>query len=468
MVRKILLVLDGAIAKDFLQNLCERNTSYNSYLVVSKQPIHSQNAGQDFEFFVFDPTSPSKLLNILSKDILDALVIMQDYAEGIEVYQILRGYSKRMAIVLLGDKLRNDDKNLSLVTEIPLVAAHLIEKVPNIPIISKDIGIHKGEIMEVTIPFGSSFAYRTIGSITQKKWKIVALYREGKMMLAKYSLTMQPNDSLLLVGEPSVLLEVYRSIKEELGQFPFPFGKNLVLYCDCTAEQSTDIDTAIAEALYLHQHFKGRKLYIRILHSSTPERVSNIRKLETSTIEVIVQYFSKPLAEVLEADKKLFASGLVLMRQNLFAKAAVRLALYRLNVPVLRLGNNRFSAIQSCAVILDNEQQSEKISAVAFDVAAQLKQQVIVYDFAPNLQYHTKTIEHFESLAKIFKARLNVIATAMENPILWLMSHSEILGIFPFTEEMTSRQFLGPFTTHLGKLSLDFISSHKLFVPISV
>ncbi|MDE5816876.1 MAG: hypothetical protein K2H55_05180, partial [Helicobacter sp.] len=192
MVRKILLVLDGAVATDFLRNLCGRSTPYNSYLVVSKKPIDAQNAGQDFEFVVFDPTSPSKLFALLSKDILDALIIMENYAEGIEVYHILRSYSKRMAIVLLGDKLPKEDKNLSLVTEIPLVAAHFIEKVPNIPIISKDIGIHKGEIMEVTIPFGSSFAYRTIGSITQKKWKIVALYREGKMMLAKYSLTMQP------------------------------------------------------------------------------------------------------------------------------------------------------------------------------------------------------------------------------------------------------------------------------------
>ncbi|MBD5167769.1 MAG: hypothetical protein HDT11_02595 [Helicobacter sp.] len=468
MVRKILLVLDGAVATDFLRNLCGRSTPYNSYLVVSKKPIDAQNAGQDFEFVVFDPTSPSKLFALLSKDILDALIIMENYAEGIEVYHILRSYSKRMAIVLLGDKLPKEDKNLSLVTEIPLVAAHFIEKVPNIPIISKDIGIHKGEIMEVTIPFGSSFAYRTIGSITQKKWKIVALYREGKMMLAKYSLTMQPNDSLLLVGEPSVLLEVYHSIKEELGQFPFPFGKNLVLYCDCSVESHEDVDNAISESLFLHKHFKGRKLYIRILHSSTPERVRKIRTLETSKLEVIVQYFTAPLAQIVQNDKATLASGLVLMRQNLFAKRDVRKMLYRLNVPVLRLGDNHFESLQGCAVVLDDGQQNEKISAVAFDVAAQLKQPVILYDFAPNLQYHTKTIEHFDSLAKIFKARLNVISTAMENPILWLMSHSEILGIFPFTEEMTNRQFLGPFTTHLGTLSLDFIGSHKLFVPISV
>ena len=171
MVRKILLILDGAIATDFLCNLCGRSTPYNSYLVVSKEPIKTSNAGEDFEFFVFDPTSPSKLLNLLSKDILDALIVMENYTEGIEVYHILRSYSKRMAIVLLGDKSPKEDKNLSLVTEIPLVAAHFIEKVPNIPIISKDIGIHKGEIMEVTIPFGSSFAYRTIGSITQKNGK---------------------------------------------------------------------------------------------------------------------------------------------------------------------------------------------------------------------------------------------------------------------------------------------------------
>lgn len=467
-MRKILLALDGAIANDFLRNLYERSNPYNNYLVVSKQPLESPQLGADFEFFVFDPTSQSKLFEILSKDILDALIVMDDYYEGVEVYKILRSYSKRMAIVLLGDKMPAEDKNLSLVSALRLISTHLVGKVPNIPLIPKDIGAQKGEILEVTIPFGSSFAYRTIGSITQKNWKIVAIYRDGKMMLAKYSLTMQPNDSLLLVGDPTVLLEVYRSIQEDIGQFPFPFGKNVVLYCDCARESEDDVDVAIEETLFLYKRFKGRKLYIRILHADSFERLNRLREIEGDGVEVIVQYIKKPFATLLYDDKTLLDSGLVVMRQNLFCSHVVRSVLYHLNVSVLRLGKNRFSSLNGCAVLIGDEQQNENISAVAFDVAAQLKQPLILYDFAPDLQYRTKTIEYFESLAKIFKSRLDVITTAMDNPIRWLMSHSDILGIFSFTEEMTRRQFFKPLTTHMGKLSLDFIDSHKLFVPISV
>ncbi len=470
MLKKILLVLEGRVAEDFLRNLLIRSNPHNSYITVSneKSIITLLRHQEEFEFHCFDPTSAFKLIPLLSKEILDAFIILENKKEGKEVYRLLRHYSQRMSIILLGEHQQNNDANLTIITETPLVAAHFIERVPNIPMIAKDIGLGDGEIMQVNIPFGSSFAYRSIGSILQNNWKIVSVYRDGKMMLAKYSLILKPNDALLMVGEPEVLLEIHRSINEELGQFPFPFGKNLVLYCDCHYENENEVDISIQESLYIHKNFKGKKLYIRIIHPQNPTRIESIRKLEKDDIDVTVQYHSMPLNKIIESDKNTLSSGLVIIKNHLFMQTRIRKTINRLNIPVLSLGNGDIQHLKGCSVLLgDNTQEGEKISSIAFDVASQLRQPLILYDFAPDLHYHIQSIEHYESMAKVFNSKLEVITTDMENPILWLMRHPDILGIFPFTRDMAKRHFFTPLTTNLNKLSLHLITSHKLYIPIT-
>ncbi|RAX59275.1 hypothetical protein CCZ01_00620 [Helicobacter monodelphidis] len=468
-MRKILLIVDGVVAQDFLKNLLKRGVLHNSYIVVSKEEWVGNFLCIEDElvFHHFDPTSASKLNSLLSREVLDAFIVMSDQAEAKAVYYILRQYSQRIAITFLGGELDVEDKNLNIITESSLIATHLIERVPNIPIIAKDIGLGGGEIMEVSVPFGSSFAYRSIGSIRQKNYKIVALYRDGRMMFAKYSIIIEPNDALLLVGDPGVLLEVYKSIKEELGQFPFPFGRNLILYCDCLKDSNV-LFHSIEESLYLLKHSKAKKLYIQVLNPTYPELLHSLRKKveEESHVEITIKYRRQPFVEILKEDYERLGGGLVLFRDHFFMQRHVRKVLLNLNIPLLRLGCGRLQDFVSSAVLISPKiRESEKISSVAFDISNQLKYSLILYDFAPDDHYHTEVTEHYESMAQIFDVGLEVKTTSMDNPIVWLIENPNILGIFPFTEEMTKRR-LGPFSTNLGKLSLDFIATHKLFIPI--
>ena len=67
----------------------------------------------------------------------------------------------------------------------------------------------QAEIMEIRVPFGSSYAYRYIGSIEQKEWKIFGLYRNRKLLNIKPSLVLKPNDVILLInGVPVVQIEL--------------------------------------------------------------------------------------------------------------------------------------------------------------------------------------------------------------------------------------------------------------------
>lgn len=75
-MRKVLLILDGIVAKEFLSILVARHLDKNAYIFVSlDKNLLPQNLPQDNECFSFDPSSPSKLREILTAQITDCYII---------------------------------------------------------------------------------------------------------------------------------------------------------------------------------------------------------------------------------------------------------------------------------------------------------------------------------------------------------------------------------------------------------
>lgn len=97
------------------------------------------------------------------------------------------------------------------------------------------------------------------------------------MILPKYSTTIFPNDSLLLVGDPTTLWDIYHRIKEEIGQFPTPFGRDVVLYFDLT--QSASLDSYIMQTLWLFDNFKNKRLHLCFFNPSSFEDIEKIKNL---------------------------------------------------------------------------------------------------------------------------------------------------------------------------------------------
>ena len=104
--------------------------------------------------------------------------------------------------------------------------------------------------MEVHVPFGSSYAYRHIGSILQNQWKIAALYRDEKQILPTNDTMIRPNDTLLILGKPIVLNGIYKTINKRIGLFPEPFGKNIYLILDLRHDQK-DAVLYLKQSIYL-------------------------------------------------------------------------------------------------------------------------------------------------------------------------------------------------------------------------
>ena len=273
-MKKTLIIGQGRIAKIFLDTILDKYFSNDYYVVVSKDMCFiPDRVPSSFEFHTFDYTSAYRISQIISDEIVNVFLILDDENEILGTYELLREINKKVRIVISlrlekHTQSMQNDKNLIILDEEMIITNKFIERLPNIPLIPRSFGLGQGEIMEVGIPTGSIFAYRHIGSIQQKKWRIVGIYRQGELLLSSHSLIIQPNDSLLIAGNPKVLNDVYMQIKSDIGQFPVPFGRDIFLYLDMSLSNKHRIWNDVQNALFLNNNLKNNKLFIYILNLS--------------------------------------------------------------------------------------------------------------------------------------------------------------------------------------------------------
>jgi hypothetical protein len=348
-----------------------------------------------------------------------------------------------------------------------ILALNLIDHLPNIPVVAQNIGLGNGEIMEVLVPFGSSFVYRHIGSIEQNNWKIAAMYRNRQLILPSAQKMIQPNDLLILVGDPSVLKSVYRAIKRELGQFPAPFGSKLYLYIDMAYEKPTTMFELVRRSIYIQRKLK-KPLLIKIVNPSNIDNLRQIKSYAHDGVEIEIVYDTLVDEDMLLRDIKKHHIGLFLVSHTMFARRSIRKKLYHGNVPVLKLADRSFSALKQSLVILGEENHVEHISTTVFDVASQLGFNLDLIDYTVEERGNvTQTIEHFNNLSTIFSKSIHVVKTD-ENPIRFVREYDNFLQCLPFTKKMFENSFKRFVATDPEVLYAKLDEYHQLFIPTQI
>lgn len=468
-MRKVLVILDGIVAKEFLTTLLLKHLDKNAYIFVSLDTeLLPQNLPQDSESYRFDPSASSKLREILTPQITDCFLITGQESEREVIYNTLRSYSDIMEITMLGEIPNlKQDKHLTMLNEAHLLSSRLFEKFPNVPKTARSIGLGQGEIMQVSVPFGSPYAYRSVGVIKQKKWKISAIYRNETMILPKYSTTILPNDSLLLVGEPDTLWDIYHRIKEESGQFPTPFGRDIVLYFDIT--NAKHLEQVLEQTLWLFSHFKNKRLHICFLNPSTiamVEKIQNDVRLDSENIAWHIEYHENSLKAVITRDMKSKNIGLILLEPFLFESN--RYFLLDLGIPLLKFGTEPLQSLaQSVVVLPKNTEEAEKISSAVFDFSTQLGLKILLYDFDPNEEHHEQALDYYKHIAKVFNKQLQIIESCTHNPILWLNHQKQTLQILPLRKAGIKHSILFSMRD-VENLSAFLIKIPQLFIPVSL
>jgi hypothetical protein len=475
-MKNILILADGTIAKHFLEWISRKRVAENRYFVISyRQESLPSNIGNNIEIKDADPTSYARVSSMMNEHTFsDVFIVMSDKQDAIYALKNVRLCDSKIRIVFVNQwddsEITKDEENIVVLDEDEIIAAHLYDNLPNVPLVAQNVGMGKGDIMEIRVPYGSTYAYRHVGSILQRKWQISAIYRNEQLILPTNAIMIRPNDTLLVVGKPAVLDGVYKSINRRVGLFPEPFGKHLYLLLDMQKDHDKAI-SHINECMFLLDKLKNVELHIRVINPNDFKLLDQIKEINTKheDIRVHIQYEEIDYVSMIEYDIQEFDIGLVLSSIATFEPHGIQKILYELKKGVYLFGNTKLCDIKQCVVLMDgDEERMEAISSTAFDVSESLELDLCLCDFDPEGDFESKKIiiEHYENLSQIFNTQIKV-EQKIANPIRELASMSELMHIVPFDEELKQNSIFKLISTKIKDFLLTSSKHPKLLVPFT-
>ena len=471
-MKHILILADGPVARSFLEWIGKTRVSDNHYRVVCyREGVFPEKLSRFIPVEHIDPTSYGKLLALMSESRYSTVfVVMNDKDDTLYSLQNIRKIDPKIPVVLLDkwDAVDTETENLTVVNENQLIAAHLYDHLPNVPVIAQNVGLGEGEIMEILVPFGSSYSYRHVGSIAQRKWKIAAVYRNKKQIIPTSATMIYPNDTLLVLGKPRVLDGIYKSINRRIGLFPEPFGKNLYLVLDFERDKEKAL-AYLKESIYLADRLEEKSLFVRILNPSDFALVDLLRREEKDNVWIHVCYDTAEINELIEYDIQLYDIGLVLNSIDSFENLGLMEQLFDLKKLVYLFGDRSLYDITESVVLITDESEMESISATVIDFSESLGLTLHLCDFDPEGDFESKKhiVEHYETLSQIFNYEVTIDQERV-NPIRKLRSLSGIIQISAFNQETRKRSILNFISTRVQDYLLTIESHPKILVPTEV
>jgi hypothetical protein len=402
----------------------------------------------------------------------NVFIVMEDMEDAEYVLKNIALIDPKTRTILVNqwdnDEIGKDAQNLTVIHSDELMAAHLYDHLPNVPLVAQNVGLGRGEIMEIHVPFGSSYAYRHVGSILQRKWKIAAIYRDEKQILPTTATMIRPNDTLLVVGKPLVLDGVYKTINKRIGLFPEPFGKDIYLLLDFRYDKENAL-IYLKEGIYLLEKLENISLYVRILYPNDFELIDALKSYETDNIMVSVSYESEEIKNIIEYDIQQHDIGIIMNSIKAFEADDLKNTLYNLKKLVYLFGDKLLYNIKKCVVLMSGNEKMESISATAFDISESLGLSLMLGDFNPEGDFESKKmiIEHYETLTHIFNMKID-IEQKVANPIRELSNMNEILQVAPFEKNLNSDNLMKLISTKIQDFILTTTRHPKLLVPYAL
>jgi hypothetical protein len=473
-MKNILILADGNIAKHFIEWVGRKRVAENKYYVASyKEGVIPKNIGKNISLINADPSSFSKMKNIMNDvKYSNVFIIMKEREDAEYALKNIRLIDNKIRIVLVNqwddNEIGREKENVTILHSNDLIAAHLYGHLPNVPVVAQNVGLGKGEIMEIHIPFGSTYAFRHVGSILQRKWKIVALYRDEKQIIPTNATMIRPNDTLLVLGKPIVLDGVHKTINKRIGLFPEPFGKDLYLLLDFRHDQENAI-LYLKESIYLLEKLEEKSLFVRIIYPNNFALIDEIKQYESEKLNIFIYYDEENIKTLIEYDIQEHDIGLVLNSIKTFEAEDLKETLYNLRKLLYLFGDKLLYNIKSAVVVMDENEKMESISSTAFDISESLGLSLMLGDFDPEGEFTSRkiTIEHYETLSHIFNMDI-IIEQKVSNPIRELSAMEDILQIAPFEKELNTDNIIKFFSTKVKDFLLTTQKHPKLLVPFAL
>ena len=473
-MKNILILADGSIARHFVEWVGRKRVADNRYYVTCfHEDATPEKLGKNIQLIKADPTSYARIRHIMDEvKFSHVFIVMENKEDALYSLTNVRLVADKIRIILVNQwddpTVGQDMENVTVLDVDELIAAHLYDQLPNVPVVAQNVGLGKGEIMEIHVPFGSTYAFRHVGSILQRKWQIAAIYRKGKQILPTAATTILPNDSLLVLGKPLVLEGVYRTINKRIGLFPEPFGKDLYLLLDFRVDREQAL-FFLKESLYLLERLEEKSLFVRILYPNDFALIDEIKAYESESVTISVCYDDKDISHLIEYDIQEYDIGLILSSIETLSDEKVMETLYTLRKVVYLFGDQPLYNIHKGIILMDDERKMESISSTAFDVSESLGLELFLCDFDPEGDFESKkiVIEHYETLAHIFNMEIR-IEQKIANPIRELQQMESVLQIAPFEKELNRGSLWRLISTRIQDFLLTSHKHPKLLVPYAL
>ncbi|MBN2767584.1 MAG: hypothetical protein JXQ68_00620 [Campylobacterales bacterium] len=473
-MKQILILAEGEIAKHFVIRISKKRVAQNQYHVVSyKSDMPELKNSQNIMFSKADPTSFSRMSNLFDNAKYSQVFIILDVADDVkQAIKNIRTIDERIRIVLVNQwedkRLGKGYNNVTVLDIFDLIATHIYDHLPNVPVIAKNVGLGEGEIMEMRIPFGSAYAFRHIGSIVQKKWKITAIYRDGKQIIPTSATMIKPNDNIIAIGRPLVLDSVYRGVNSHKGLFPEPFGKNIYLFFDFNEDRKNAL-RYIEEARYFASKLENKQLIVRIVNPTDFLLIEKLKEMQDDKLILSISYGVKEEKYYIVEDIQKYDVGIVLASVETFSKKGRMQRFYEFKKLVYIFGDTSLEYINSCVVTMNDKEKMESISSSAFDVAETFKFKLVLCDYDPEGDFENKKmiIEHYEALSHIFNTELD-IEQKIANPIREISGMKNILQVAPFDGKWQADSYFQFFAMKFSDYLLTKHKHPKILVPYDI
>ncbi len=472
-MKNVLILASGQMAQHFVKWVSKSRIDTNEYTITcsEKSVAGEMTTVDNINYINIDPSSLIRVKNIMNhKDFSTIFIVLDDKEEALSVYENVRIIAPKTFIVFVShwNDISFDDSNLNVLNVNEIMISNLYEKLPNVPLIAKNIGLGKGEIMEVILPFGSSFTYKHIGSIEHRKWKIVALYRKEKQIFVNASTMLYPNDRLIIIGNPLVLEEVYKRVNLRQGLFPEPVGKNIYLLIN-TQQDTQEILIQVNEAIYLSKQLNKIDLHIRLIYANDFELIAKIRKLkpENIKINVMVTYRDENIFNDIDFDISKYDIGLFMLDRKCFFKKKLKTHLIGYRKNIYLFGEKSLYNIEEALMLMGEARMMESISASIFDFSESLGLKFTLCNYSPDgdFQEGKEIVEHYETLSRIYNFKVN-FEKKQVNPIRELSRLDGVLIVSPLQEELKQLSLFNFFSIRHDAYILSIKKHPQLLIPV--
>ena len=462
----VLVIIDGILAKYFLERLCLENglEYFFTILYYDDNSINDFAKQKNMNFIKFDPTSLGKMEDLFKiNNFFKAFIFMQDEFDTKRTYENIRYINDDIDIVIMDFwGLSIAHKHLELINAKLSLANQMMNHLPNIAKTAQFIGLGIGEIMEVKIPAGSIFAYRSLGSIEQIKWHIVLIYRNSKILLAHRKITILPNDTLILVGHPNVLQTIHNTIQNQNGQFPNPFGTNTLLILDMK-DNIANLTKALNTALIIQKKSTSKMLLIYVINPIINEFYEKIKIFEKENIKIIIEYKNINIKNSFASLSDDYNIGLIILNEYMFEK--YKKSLFEIKIPILKIGIKDFEHIKKAIVLSSNEIELESLANVMIDLGKQLNLDIKISHYSETNE--KKLEEYFKTLSKLYDKAIKISNEKNKNPLLIYANRSDMLQFIRFDKNICNPYWMKVLNTNINSLYDKMNKNYQIFIPVS-